>query len=618
MKRTPPGVSSRPKVHARHALAGWRLESLEARNLLSVASWNLNLSGDDSLYLNDGAVDVSGLKYPLGPSPAAASASSFNNVNTDSATPDGPHNETSIAINPMNAYNMIGSANDYQYYYDANTGQISRTAYSQAHVSFDGGKTWTDHPIPFDTSLYNFTGDPAVAFDVDGTAYLTTLGFARDASGNVTRNADILVTHSDDGGKSWVTPVQVALSTAVTSGSDLSGTSLDKEYIAAWGHGNAIVTWTAFYQDSDGNYVSSPIYASVTHNGAKTWTAPAQISGSDGLYSQGSVPVVTTNACGQVTISVAFLNADDEVAPQYRDHYKVVQVSPATGQALGAPVDVGLIYDGINDYPISVDGRETYQDSQFRTWPVGNITADPKIPGHLALVWSDMRNNHYPDGVLPHTGNFGSPDYVPPDPYQVKTNSDIIVSQSFDGGKTWSAPAAITRPNDQFQPWAAYDAQGQLQIGFYDRAYDPANHEYGYTLASEKHSGQLDFTFQQVTTTLSDPTQGNAWFNITQNLCFPNATRFLGDYSGIAVAPNGKVAAFWTDLCNSVNFSPTHTGAGQDAYFSLVTPTCNPNGSLTPPPTAAQAADLVLIAPDSQTSFDWPGTPPSSKDKHTA
>ena len=46
---------------------------------------------------------------------------------------------------------------------------------------------------------------------------------------------------------------------------------------------------------------------------------------------------------------------------------------------------------------------------------------------------------------------------------------------------------------------------------------------------SEKHSGQLDFTFQQVTTTLSDPTQGNAWFNITQNLCFPNATRFLGD-----------------------------------------------------------------------------------------
>lgn len=445
MKRTPPGVSSRPKVHARHALAGWRLESLEARNLLSVASWNLNLSGDDSLYLNDGAVDVSGLKYPLGPSPAAASASSFNNVNTDSATPDGPHNETSIAINPMNAYNMISSANDYQYYYDANTGQISRTAYSQAHVSFDGGKTWTDHPIPFDTSLYNFTGDPAVAFDADGTAYLTTLGFARDASGNVTRNADILVTHSDDGGKSWVTPVQVALSTAVTSGSDLSGTSLDKEYIAAWGHGNAIVTWTAFYQDSDGNYVSSPIYASVTHNGAKTWTAPAQISGSDGLYSQGSVPVVTTNACGQVTISVAFLNADDEVAPQYRDHYKVVQVSPATGQALGAPVDVGLIYDGINDYPISVDGRETYQDSQFRTWPVGNITADPKIPGHLALVWSDMRNNHYPDGVLPHTGNFGSPDYVPPDPYQVKTNSDIIVSQSFDGGKTWSAPPRSRR-----------------------------------------------------------------------------------------------------------------------------------------------------------------------------
>ena len=125
-------------------------------------------------------------------------------------------------------------------------------------------------------------------------------------------------------------------------------------------------------------------------------------------------------------------------------------------------------------------------------------------------------------------------------------------------------------------PWAAYDETGRLQIGFFDRSYDPANHTYGYTLANEKSPGQLNFSFQQVTTTLSDPTQGDRWFGVTVNPAFPNATRFLGDYSGIATVPGQQVATLWTDMRNSVTFG--RTGSGQDAYFALVK--ANPgNGS---------------------------------------
>src|SRR5262245_31368905 len=36
------------------------------------------------------------------------------NVNTDCAPTAGPHNETSIAVNPTNPNNIIGGANDYQ------------------------------------------------------------------------------------------------------------------------------------------------------------------------------------------------------------------------------------------------------------------------------------------------------------------------------------------------------------------------------------------------------------------------------------------------------------------------------------------------------------------------
>ena len=32
--------------------------------------------------------------------------------------------------------------------------------------------------------------------------------------------------------------------------------------------------------------------------------------------------------------------------------------------------------DGFTDYPIAF-GRQTYQDSVFRSWAAGNITADP-------------------------------------------------------------------------------------------------------------------------------------------------------------------------------------------------------------------------------------------------
>ena len=96
-----------------------------------------------------------------------------------------------------------------------------------------------------------------------------------------------------------------------------------------------------------------------------------------------------------------------------------------------------------------------------------------------------MRNNPYPGAVLPSH-----------DPYQVQTNSDIIVSQSFDGGRTWSAPAAVAVPLDQFMPWGAYDAGGRLHIGYFDRSYDPANHRYGYSLAQLPQLGQNfgDFT----------------------------------------------------------------------------------------------------------------------------
>ena len=259
-----------------------------------------------------------------------------------------------------------------------------------------------------------------------------------------------------------------------------------------------------------------------------------------------STPVVAADG----RIFVSFLNTTDLTTG--RDDYEVVEVNPATGAPVNTPVKVATVLDGATDYPIAL-GRQTYQDSIFRSWAAGNIAADPTNPAHLAVVWSDMTN---------------SPKPAPTNPYVAKTNSDVIVSQSFDRGRTWSAPTAIALPGDQFQPWGAYDTNGLLRIGTFDRSADAANHLYNYSVSTETGHASLSFTTAPVSSEQSDPTKNDRWFAATLDPAFPFATSFLGDYSNIAIMPDGSgVVSYWTDMRNPVTFAG-RTGHGEDAYFA--------------------------------------------------
>jgi hypothetical protein len=481
-----------------------------------------------AVFGTDGSLKA-GQKLCTGPAQGA-------NANTDCEATPGPHNETSIAVNPTDGNNIVGGANDYQLGFNKG-GHVTETVLSRAHVTFDGGTHWSEYPI-FVNSTYQASGDPSVAFDASGHAYYATLGFRFVGPTNA-QSPDVLVGNSGDGGKTW-TSVKVA------SGSGNFGSVgdvLDKEYIAAWGTGNAIVVYGDFRQAQKGSFVSARIYASVTHNFGASWSTPHVISGNlDEAF-------VATPAVDGNTIAVSFLNTTD--LNTGRDDYMVVKVSPTTGLALGAPVKVATVIDGATDYPIAL-GRQTYQDSIFRSWAAGNITTDPTNSAHLAVVWSDMRNSTTP---------------APTDPYAATTNSDVVVSQSTDGGATWSAPAALTLGGDQFMPWGAYDSNGILRIGFFDRSADAANHLYNYSVATETGSGTLAFTSSAVSTVASDPTQGDRWFAGTLNASFPFASSFIGDYSNIAATADGHVVAYWTDLRETACFAGA-CRSGSDAFFA--------------------------------------------------
>jgi hypothetical protein len=500
-------------------------------------------------------------QYKNPPSPICSTDTSLAaNVNTDCEAVNNPHNETAIAVNPLNPLNMVGSANDYQLKLSSG-GSVNETVFSRAHVTFDGGKTWTTYPVPFNG--YSFTGDPSLAFDNAGTVYLTTLA---DSLSNV---PDVVVSHSTDGGKNWSPPVVVAKGKGSFYGKSLFN---DHPVLTAWGTGNVLVTWEPYYlQHRGGDLTSVPVADAVSHDSGQTFSAANIVSGSAPFCVGLSAPDACDQTWGNAVaaaptgrgfrVLVTFYNTyqytPDGATNLGRDTHIAVQVSPATGQLIGGPHEIGLAYDGINeqDYPVSVDGRQTLHDSEFRLLSQGNITADPTDPTgqHFAVAWFDDRNAPHP---------------VDPDPYQAVTNADIIVSQTFDGGVTWSSPSAIAEQNDQFFPWAAYDSAGKLRVGYFDRAYDSANHQYGYTVATETSPGALTFSLAQATTALSDPTQGDRWFHVNVDPDFPDATRFDGDYSGIAVTPD-HVAAYWTDMRETACFSGV-CESGENTYFALV------------------------------------------------
>ncbi|HEX5239836.1 MAG TPA: sialidase family protein [Candidatus Limnocylindrales bacterium] len=533
------------RIHAPRRLA----TALAAAGLLVGMTGGLALADDDQIQpvafshnvmdapapVNSAVFGTDGSLKPgqlicTGPTSTAA------NVNTDCEATPGPHNETSIAVNPTDHDNIIGGANDYQLGLN-NGGHVTETVRSRAHVTVDGGQTWSEYPILF-TGAYQATGDPSVAFDAAGHAYYATLGFRFVGPANV-QAPDVLVANSGDGGRTWTSKV-----VAHGSGNFGSvGQDLDKEYVAAWGDGNAIVVFGNFIQGQQGSFLAARIYSSVTHDGGATWSSPVVISGD---LDEAFVAIPTITPDGRIFVS--FLNTGDLTTG--RDTYEVVEVSPSSGARLAGPVDVALVIDGATDYPLAF-GRQTYQDSTFRSWAAGNITADPANPGHLAVVWSDMRNSVTP---------------APGDPYSAVTNSDVIVSESTDYGQTWSAPQAIALAGDQWMPWGAFDAAGTLRIGTFDRSSDPANHLYDYSLLSQ--TGPSSYARSVVSTVSSDPTQGNRWFATTLNPDFPHPTSFLGDYSNIAVVPGTThVVAYWTDLREQACFAGT-CASGEDAYFA--------------------------------------------------
>jgi len=116
-------------------------------------------------------------------------------INGDTIVPAGTQtgcasaqNETTIAVNPINPFNLVAGTNDYRIF---NTREARNDGSGWAYTTFDGGRSWTNVQLPhltFQTgatgalSDMDSAGDPAIAFGPHNTVYYANLVFSRSIS----------------------------------------------------------------------------------------------------------------------------------------------------------------------------------------------------------------------------------------------------------------------------------------------------------------------------------------------------------------------------------------------------------------------------------------------------
>jgi len=392
--------------------------------------------------------------------------------------------EPFVAVNPHDANNLVGVWQQDRWSNGGAKGLLTG-------ASFDGGRTWTQHMAAFSRCTGGNAGnggdwerasDPWVTISPDGTAHQIAIAFngRTFAAGS---SSTVVVSRSDDGGRTWSNPVALIL--------DASNFLNDKESITAdpTNTRNVYAIWDRLAAQGNG-----PTWFSRTTDGGLTWE-PARAIYNPGLTSQtinnqvvvlpdGTLVAFFTllqgGATGSAIATLAVIRSTDKgmtwSAP--------IPVSPV--QALGArdPENGTAIRDGAN---------------------LGAIAAGAQ--GELVVVWQDSR-------------------------FSGGQRDGIALSRSTDGGLTWSAPARVNRDPGvwAFVPSVAIRGDGTIGVTYYDL-----------------RSNTVDPTSLLTDYWLARSTDGVTWreSRVTGSFDLANAPNagglFLGDYQSLISIGNAFV-----------------------------------------------------------------------------
>jgi hypothetical protein len=263
-------------------------------------------------------------------------------------------------------------------------------------------------------------------------------------------------------------------------------------------------------------------------------------------------------------VVVAFMNQQHEAAWEVPNEFEdqVLAVRSTDGGAhFSDPVQIADLEDGgvegvvFSDFPENVDATSTLTGHQLRMSAWGSLGVDPAT-GELYAVWADNRDGTR-DVVDPQTGELQTP----------VTQAHVFMSTSSDEGQSWSGAIPVdTSPGDKWFPAvAAHD--GTVGVAYVDGSYDWPNRDlYGITLATSADGG-ANWSRGEVSTALSDPNH-SVWFQAHADGC-DTCTTFMGDYIGLAYDTLGRAHVTWTDMRRDLSVPELgRTGKAQDAEYA--------------------------------------------------
>jgi len=406
-------------------------------------------------------------------------------------------NESSIAVNPRNPNNLIGSAVDYR-------GNSSTWAY----YSFDGGRSWENVTLGRARPGWASANDPSVAFDRRGVGYLCYGGFFREGNVQFGENG-IFVSITPDGGRTWD---QRHIPVIIHTGQQTADSAFEDKYYVHVDTSSSspyvdhiYIPWKRVVNADS----STQIVIAKSTDGGVSWLPPVPVSNrfpktsEDTTFGQ-SFPLARTGPDGAVHV---VWNSGTERAIRYAR-------STDGGLTFSTPTIVqrytsfgvkSAISGQVNSRVKGVVRAEAYP-----TLVVDNTTGPRR--GWLYLVWA------------------------------ADTLPNVYFSRSSDQGATWS-PAVFVHSdtaNDQFWPWIALDPlNGDLGVMYFDSRNDSAN-ILVETYVSYSANGGETWVDRRVGDGINDlrlnPFSGNT---------------FAGDYSGCDFY-NGVIHPSWVDMRNSV------------------------------------------------------------------
>jgi hypothetical protein len=388
------------------------------------------------------------------------------------------HIEPSVAANPARPGELLAAC------------QASLTAdpeFIATYLSVDGGASWQNGGLPSQPAAGSVGDDVTVAFDSHGRGYLcaTRAGHGSEPNpDNPDANRAVYVWRTDDGGRSFSTPVAV-----------LVGEYCDHPWLA-----------TGQTQTPPGDTVYVVWGAGCSHTAldltrsndrGESFEPPRRILAEAGVPSAASAgPELATGPDGLVCAVCDWTTEEDPSGDMVG---QVVAVcSTDAGNSFAAPVTLGS---------------------------EASVIA---LPG-------DVRANSSPAVAASPQGDALYVAFAKHEPGA--THSNIVVTVSHDRGRTWSEPVTAT-PDDgsiYFQPNLAVDEVGRVAISAFALANGQVDHVLLFSEAGELQFGPPLL----VTTTPFDPHSPTASEG-------KHGAWWIGDYQGIA-SSGGLFHLVWND-----------------------------------------------------------------------